>query len=58
MWPSIRFSLIATVLTTLLVWLFNTYVDQREMSPMEIGVFFSIMFIVSAAVYYFLRSRR
>ena len=58
MWPSIRFSLIATALTVALVWLFNAYVEQREMSLTEIGVFISIMFIVSAVVYYFLQSRK
>ena len=54
MWLSIQFSLMATSLATLFVWLYNTLIRKRKVSLAEICLFFVIMFVLAATLHYFL----
>ena len=54
MWPAIQFSLMATSLATLFIWLYNSVIKKRRMAVFQLCLFFVIMFVVTAIIQYFL----
>ena len=54
MWPAIQFSLIATSVAALFFWLHNSLIRKRKVAFFEISLFFVVMFVVTAAIHYFL----
>ena len=54
MWSAIQFSLMATSIATLLLWLEIRLIRKRKATAFEICFFFAGMFVLAATIYYFL----